>query len=85
LFVWFTQGYSMSFTKEPMRFYAIKLTSSNGSVIRSVVAIDGNVSKLVPLVEHKFKGFKMEAKEITGSQFDADSRKYGNFFDPAWF
>jgi len=54
-------------------------------VIRSAVAIDGNVSKLVPLVEHKFKGFKMEAKEITGSQFDADSRKYGNFFDPAWF
>lgn len=75
----------MSFTQEPMRFYSIKLTRSNGSVIRSAVAIDGNVSKLVPLVKAKFPGFRMEAKAISEAEFLEDSRKYGNFFDPAWF
>jgi len=54
-------------------------------VIRSAVAIDGNVSKLVPLVQAKFPGFKIEAKAISEAKFHEDSRKYGNFFDPAWF
>lgn len=75
----------MSCTQEPMRFYAIKLIRCNGSVIRSAVAIDGNVSKLVPLVQAKFPGFKIEAKAISEAKFHEDSRKYGNFFDPAWF
>lgn len=68
-----------------MQFYAIKLTRPNGSVVRSVVAIDGKISKLVPLVEVKFPGFKMTYKEITEIEFLGGARKYGNFFDPEWF